>query len=85
MQDHALCPVSPYGVSKVTQELLGLQYRKSYNLFVIVTRSFNQIGRFQGDSCSIQSFCKQAALIEAGMKPPVIKVCSGGFFFVWGG
>jgi len=69
-----LRPASPYGVSKVTQELLGLQYHDSYGLHVIVTRSFNHVGPRQGDRCSIQTFCQQMALIEAGRQPPVLSV-----------
>ncbi|MEP7188051.1 MAG: GDP-mannose 4,6-dehydratase, partial [Roseiflexaceae bacterium] len=42
-ETHALRPASPYGVSKVTQELLGLQYHDSYGLHVLVTRSFNHV------------------------------------------
>jgi GDP-4-dehydro-6-deoxy-D-mannose reductase len=67
-------PASPYGVSKVAQELLGLQYHDSYGLHVIVTRSFNHVGPRQGDRCSIQTFCRQMALIEAGLQPPQLMV-----------
>jgi GDP-4-dehydro-6-deoxy-D-mannose reductase len=69
-----LRPASPYGVSKVTQELLGLQYHDSYGLHVVVTRSFNHVGPRQGDRCSIQTFCQQMAQIEAGRQPPVLLV-----------
>src|SRR5689334_8436245 len=70
----ALRPASPYGVSKVTQELLGLQYHDSYGLHVVVTRSFNHVGPRQGDRCSIQTFCQQMAQIEAGRQPPALQV-----------
>jgi GDP-4-dehydro-6-deoxy-D-mannose reductase len=70
----ALRPASPYGVSKVTQELLGLQYHDSYGLQVVVTRSFNHVGPRQGDRCSIQTFCQQMAQIEAGRQPPTLLV-----------
>ena len=69
-----LRPASPYGVSKVTQELLGLQYHDSYGLHVVITRSFNHVGPRQGDRCSIQTFCQQMAQIEAGLQPPVLQV-----------
>src|SRR5262245_7434755 len=69
-----LRPASPYGVSKVTQELLGLQYHDSYGLHVLITRSFNHVGPRQGDRCSIQTFCQQMAQIEAGHQPPVLRV-----------
>lgn len=73
-ESHPLRPASPYGVSKVAQELLGLQYHDSYGLHVVVTRSFNHVGPRQGDRCSIQTFCRQMALIEAGLQPPLLFV-----------
>jgi GDP-4-dehydro-6-deoxy-D-mannose reductase len=69
-----LRPASPYGVSKVTQELLGLQYHDSYRLHVVITRSFNHVGPRQGDRCSIQTFCQQMSQIEAGRQSPVLQV-----------
>jgi GDP-4-dehydro-6-deoxy-D-mannose reductase len=71
---HPMRPASPYGVSKVAQELLGLQYHDSYGMHVVVTRSFNHVGPRQGDRCSIQTFCRQMALIEAERQPPVLLV-----------
>jgi GDP-4-dehydro-6-deoxy-D-mannose reductase len=73
-ETHALRPASPYGVSKVAQEMLGLQYHDSYGLHVVVTRSFNHVGPRQGDRCSIQTFCQQMAMIEAGRQPPTLLV-----------
>ncbi len=73
-ESHPLRPASPYGVSKVGQELLGLQYHDSYGLHVVVTRSFNHVGPRQGDRCSIQTFCQQMARIEAGRQPPELLV-----------
>ncbi len=69
-----LRPASPYGVSKVAAELSGLQYGDSYGLHVVVTRSFIHAGPYQGDRCSIQTFCQQMAAIEHGQQPPVIRV-----------
>lgn len=69
-----LRPASPYGVSKVAAELSGLQYHDSFGLHVVVTRSFNHVGPRQGDRCSIQTFCRQMALIEAGRQEPVMLV-----------
>jgi GDP-4-dehydro-6-deoxy-D-mannose reductase len=67
-------PASPYGVSKVAQELLGLQYFDSYGTHTVVTRSFNHVGPRQGDRTAIQTFCRQMALIEAGRQDPVLWV-----------
>jgi GDP-4-dehydro-6-deoxy-D-mannose reductase len=65
-EDRALRPTSPYGVSKVAAELSGLQYHASYGMHILVTRSFNHVGPRQGDRCSIQTFCRQMALVELG-------------------
>jgi GDP-4-dehydro-6-deoxy-D-mannose reductase len=73
-EEQPLRPASPYGVSKVTQELLGLQYHTSYGMHVVVTRSFIHVGPRQGDRCSIQTFCRQMALIEAELQPPQLLV-----------
>ncbi|MCG8351508.1 MAG: GDP-mannose 4,6-dehydratase [Chloroflexales bacterium] len=71
---HPMRPASPYGVSKVAAELTGLQYHDSYGLHVVVTRSFNHVGPRQGDRCSIQTFCRQMAAIEAGRQGPALHV-----------
>jgi GDP-4-dehydro-6-deoxy-D-mannose reductase len=73
-ETHRMRPASPYGVSKVAAELTALQYHDSYGLHTVVTRSFNHVGPYQGDRCSIQTFCKQMAAIEAGLMEPKIKV-----------
>ena len=73
-ESHPMRPASPYGISKVAQELLGLQYFDSYGIHTVVTRSFNHVGPRQGDRTAIQTFCRQMALIEAGRQDPVILV-----------
>ena len=73
-ETHPLRPASPYGVSKVAAELTGLQYHDSYGLHIVVTRSFNHVGPRQGDRCSIQTFCRQMAAVEARRQEPVLAV-----------
>ncbi len=73
-EGHPMRPASPYGVSKVAAELSGLQYHDNFGLHVVVTRSFNHVGPRQGDRCSIQTFCQQAAAAEAGLQAPVLLV-----------
>jgi GDP-4-dehydro-6-deoxy-D-mannose reductase len=73
-ETHPMRPASPYGISKVAQELLGLQYFDSYGIHTVVTRSFNHVGPRQGDRTAIQTFCRQMALIEVGRQAPVILV-----------
>lgn len=69
-----LRPMSPYGVSKVTQSALGFQYFHNYGLKIIRTRSFNHTGPKRSEVFVTSNFAKQIAEIELGLKEPVIKV-----------
>ena len=60
-------PSSPYAVSKVTQDLLGYTYYKSYNLNIIRTRMFTYINPRRSDLFAT-SFARQIARIEAGLQ-----------------
>jgi GDP-4-dehydro-6-deoxy-D-mannose reductase len=73
-EDSPLRPDSPYGVSKVTQDLIGLQYFLSRRLPIVRVRPFNHIGPRQNERFVASAFAKQIALIEAGLIPPVVKV-----------
>ncbi|MBL7210062.1 MAG: GDP-mannose 4,6-dehydratase [Dehalococcoidia bacterium] len=73
-ETNPLRPLSPYGVSKVAEDLLGWQYFKSYGLRVIRTRAFNHTGPRRGEVFVTSNFAKQVAEIEKGLKPPVIYV-----------
>jgi GDP-4-dehydro-6-deoxy-D-mannose reductase len=70
----ALRPASPYAVSKVAQDMLGLQYHLSYGLRVLRMRPFNHIGPGQDERFVVPGFAHQIALIEAGLQEPVIRV-----------
>jgi GDP-4-dehydro-6-deoxy-D-mannose reductase len=67
-------PQSPYGVSKVAQDLLSRQYYQSYGIKAIITRAFNHTGPRRGDVFVTSNFAKQIADIEKGLKDPVIYV-----------
>ncbi|MCL5951639.1 MAG: GDP-mannose 4,6-dehydratase [Chloroflexi bacterium] len=67
-------PDSPYGVSKVAQDLLGLQYFLSRHLPVVRVRPSNHIGPRQSDQFVTSNFARQIAEIEAGRRQPVIRV-----------
>jgi len=69
-----LRPLSPYGVSKVTTDLLGFQYHQSYGLKIVRTRAFNHTGPRRGDVFVCSDFSKQIAEIEKGLKEPAIHV-----------
>ena len=67
-------PHSPYGVSKVAQDIMGLQYWNSHRLPIVRMRSFNHIGPGQSDDFAASAFAHQIAEIEAGLREPVIRV-----------
>ena len=67
-------PLSPYAVSKVSQDLLGYQYHESYGLDVVRTRGFNHTGPRRGPVFVCSDFSKQIAEIEAGNREPVMHV-----------
>lgn len=69
-----LRPNSPYGVSKVSQDMLGLQYHLSHELPVIRVRPFNHIGPRQSPGFVAPDFARQIAEAEAGLRPARIKV-----------
>ena len=69
-----LRPLSPYAVSKVTQDLLGYQYWMSYQLPVVRTRGFNHSGPRRGDVFVTSNFARQIAEVERGSREPIIWV-----------
>lgn len=73
-EDTPLRPTNPYGVSKVAQDLLALQYHISHGLDVIRVRPFTHIGPRQNERFVAAAFAKQIARIEAGLQPPVLEV-----------
>lgn len=67
-------PSSPYSVSKVTQDLLGLQYFLSHQFPILRVRAFNHLGPGQSDRFVAPAFAIQIAQIEQGQQEPVMSV-----------
>jgi GDP-4-dehydro-6-deoxy-D-mannose reductase len=73
-ETNPLRPLSPYAVSKVTQDYLGYQYWMSWKLDAVRTRGFNHEGPRRGPVFVASDFAKQIADIEKGRKAPVLHV-----------
>ena len=73
-ETNPLRPLSPYAVSKVSQDLLGYQYFKSFGLHVVRTRGFNHTGPRRGDVFVCSNFAKQIVQMEKGLRKPLLKV-----------
>jgi GDP-4-dehydro-6-deoxy-D-mannose reductase len=73
-ESNPLRPLSPYAVSKVAADLLGYQYFQSYGQHIVRTRAFNHTGPRRGEVFVTSNFAKQVAEVEAGTRPPIIKV-----------
>ena len=69
-----LGPVSPYGLSKLAQEMLGLAAARHDGMKVLISRSFTHIGPGQARSYAASSFAEQIARIESGGAEPVLSV-----------
>lgn len=70
-ESHPLRPTSPYGVSKLAQEMAAL---RAVGCRVFLARPFNHAGPRQGDGYVTSSFARQIAEIEAGLREPVLRV-----------
>jgi GDP-4-dehydro-6-deoxy-D-mannose reductase len=71
-EQHPLVPTSPYGLSKLAQELLG--GGNANGPFVHIARPFNHFGPRQNPSFAGSGFARTIALIEAGRMRPEIQV-----------
>jgi GDP-4-dehydro-6-deoxy-D-mannose reductase len=70
-ESHPIGPSTPYGVSKLAQEMVGARAR---DLPVFLARPLNHAGPRQSPDFVTSSFAKQIAEIEAGLSEPVLRV-----------
>jgi GDP-4-dehydro-6-deoxy-D-mannose reductase len=73
-EDHPTVPGTPYGLSKLAQEMLGHRGIREDGQEVLLARAFNHTGPRQGVSYAAPGFGRQIALIELGRMPPEISV-----------
>lgn len=71
-EDHPLLPSSPYGLSKLAQEMLGV--KSNDVLAVTIARSFNHFGPRQDPHFVASGFARRIADIERGRWAPEISV-----------
>lgn len=70
-------PVHPgniYAVTKACANMLGSVYARAYGMELVMVRAFNHIGAGQSPTFVAGDFALQIAQIEAGMRPPVMRV-----------
>ena len=71
-EDDPVRPNSPYGTSKLAQEMLGQRAWQDDGIPVVIARAFNHVGPRQAPSFVASSIAKQITEIESGQKPPVL-------------
>jgi GDP-4-dehydro-6-deoxy-D-mannose reductase len=70
----AFVPSTPYGLTKLAQDLLALESAEHRGMDVVVARPFNHIGPRQTPGFAVPSFARQIARIERGLEAPAIRV-----------
>jgi GDP-4-dehydro-6-deoxy-D-mannose reductase len=71
-EDHPRLPVSPYGLSKLAQEMVGEDLGGAPE--VIIARPFNHFGPRQSDAFVTSAFAKRIVEIELGRSQSQIRV-----------
>ncbi len=73
-EEKPLRPDNPYAASKAMAELLVSQYPERATGGIITARPFNHSGAGQPPNFVLPSIAKQFAEIEAGLRPPKLKL-----------
>lgn len=71
-EDHPLAPSSPYGLSKLAQEMAG--WNNGVAPAIFLARPFNHFGARQDPRFVTSGFAQRIADIEAGRRAPVLAV-----------
>ena len=75
-ESHRVCPNSPYGTSKLAQEMVARRAWENHGIPGLIARAFNHVGPRQSPSFVAPSIARQVALIEAGRTEPVLAMGS---------
>lgn len=73
-EETLLRPLSHYGASKATQDLIGLQYYSRWRLAVMRARPFNLVGPGQPSMLLCGSLVEQIVAIERRQRSPVLSL-----------
>ncbi|NLE75192.1 MAG: GDP-mannose 4,6-dehydratase, partial [Chloroflexi bacterium] len=73
-EETPLRPLNAYGLSKITQDYMGLQYYLSHGIPVLRVRPFNHFGPRQRAGFVAADFAQQIAAAEAGQQEPRVSV-----------
>ena len=68
-ENDVVCPNSPYGTSKLAQEMVATRAWEDDGIPAVIARAFNHVGPRQAPSFVASSIAKQIAEIEAGRRP----------------
>jgi GDP-4-dehydro-6-deoxy-D-mannose reductase len=71
-EQDAVRPNSPYGTSKLAQEMLAQRAFADDGIPALIARSFNHVGPRQSPAFVAASIAKQIAEIEAGRRAPML-------------
>lgn len=73
-EDRPLRPVTPYGVSKVAQEMAALQAHLAHQVWTVRVRTFNLIGPGQPPHLLVSGLARQVAQAEGEGQPITVRV-----------
>ncbi|MCP4645703.1 MAG: NAD-dependent epimerase/dehydratase family protein [bacterium] len=73
-EDHPLCPINPYDISKAAADQYCAFAYDATGMDIVRTRPFNHSGPGQSTRFVLPAFARQLALIEAGEAPPEFRV-----------
>ncbi len=73
-EDAPIRPLTAYGISKMAQEAVALQYRRVWGLQIVIARTFNISGPGENPQFVCAALARQIAEIAAGLREAVVRV-----------